>query len=127
MVTQAEFSDFVAARGVELGPDVDVVVTSGGTLGRLVDLAEDLGLVILGLDGFRVNGAVIVPLIDFIADFSSIEGPWASRVHASALASREVSCEWSPMPDLVEVILAGFDDDPVKAARKLPWWDAGLE
>lgn len=110
MVTQAEFSALAAARGVELRTDADVVVVSGDTLDRLVDLVEDQDLVILGLDGFRVDGEVVVPQIDFIADFSSIGGPWPARVRASALASREVTRGWGPMPDLVEVTLAGFDE-----------------
>lgn len=73
----------------------------------LIDLAEDLDL---GLDGFQMDGTVVVPLIDFIADFSSIDGPWASRVHASASTARNTARAWGPMPDLVEVALAGFDE-----------------
>ena len=110
MVTPDEFSALADAAGVELRRDVDVVVASGDTLNKLVDLAENLDLVILGLDGFQRDGAVVVPLLDFIADFSSIEGPWASRVHASASAARSVSLDWGPMPDLVEVTLAGLDE-----------------
>ena len=110
MVTSAEFRALAASRGVELRPDVDVIMTSGDTLNKFVDLVEDMGLVILGLDGFQLDGAVVVPLLDFIADFSSIEGPWTSRVHTSALAARDVSRDWGPMPDLVEVTLDGLDE-----------------
>lgn len=110
MVTQAEFSALAAGGGVELRPDVDAVVASGGTLNKLIDLAEDHDLVILGLDGFQIDGAVVVPMLDFIADFSCIEGPRASRVRASSAAARDVSRSWGPMPDLVEVTLDGFDE-----------------
>jgi hypothetical protein len=110
MVTSSRLRALATARGVELRPDVDVIVTSGNTLDKFVDIAEELGLVILGLDGFRMDGAVVVPLMDFIADFSSIVGSWTTRVHTSASVTREVSRDWVPLPDLIEVTLAGLDE-----------------
>jgi hypothetical protein len=41
---------------------------------RLVDLARAEGVVILGMDGFRVQGSSTIPLMDWIADFSPVAG-----------------------------------------------------
>src|SRR5680860_379813 len=99
-MNQTEFSVLAAAHAVALRPDFDSIMIAGDTLNTLVDLAEKQGLVILGLDGFQQNGAAVVPLLEFNADFSSIVGPWAERVHASALATRDLLNDWSPMPHL---------------------------
>jgi hypothetical protein len=110
MVTLGEFRALASAHGLELRPGFDVVVAPASSLSALIDLAEGLDLVILGLDGFNLDGAVVVPLLDFIADFSAIEGTRSSRVHASASEARVVIREWAPWPDLVEVTLDGLDD-----------------
>ena len=110
MVTRAEFGALASASGIELRPDLDVVVTAGRALLELVDLAEAQDLVVLGLDGFALDGSVVVPSMDYIADFSDITGSWASRVQASAAAARSVVQTWGPMPDLVEITLDGIYD-----------------
>lgn len=65
---------------------------------------------ILGLDGLKLDGAFVVPLIDFIADFSGIAGPWEVRVRVSGSAAREALETWGTLPDLVEVTLDGIDE-----------------
>jgi hypothetical protein len=107
MVNSAEFRALAAESGIELRRDPDVIMTPTSSLDEFIDLAEGLGLVILGLDGFRLDGAVVVPLLDFIADFSAIEGSWASRVRASASEAR-LARDWEAGTELVEVTLEGF-------------------
>lgn len=109
MVTRVELGVLAAAHGIELRPDLEVVVIPGESLGAFIDLVATHQLVILGLDGFKLDGSVVVPLMDYIADFGEIAGSWASRVHASAGAAREVVGQWGPMPDLIEVTLDGVD------------------
>lgn len=110
MVTPDDFRAIAVARGVDLRSDVDVIMAFSDTLASLIDLAEESQLVILGLDGFKMDGAVVLPLLDFIADFSSVEGSWESRVKESARVAREVSRAWRPLPDLIEVTLDGLDE-----------------
>lgn len=110
VVTRHEFDTLAAAIGIDVRPGLDVVVTTAVGFLALMDLAEAHGLVVLGLDGFHLDGAVVVPSMDHIADFSTIEGEWASRVKASSVAARHVAQQWAPMPDLVEITLDGLDE-----------------
>lgn len=109
VVTRHEFGTLAAANGIDLRPDLDVVMTIASGFVALIDLAEAQSLVVLGLDGFHLDGAVVVPSMDHIADFSAIDGEWTLRVKASADAARQVTQQWGPMPDLIEITLDGLD------------------
>lgn len=111
MVTPGQFEELVASRRIDARIDAhDTIQVPLAQLERFVELTEELGLVILGLDGLRQDGAVIVPLIDYIADFGEIGGPWDDRVRASAVEARSVAAGWESGPDLVEVVLEGLDE-----------------
>ena len=58
-----------------------------------IRLANDLDIVILGLDGLTQDGAVLLPLDDFVVDLGSITGSWEERVK-----------------DYVELTLGGLDE-----------------
>ncbi len=73
MVTRQEFNTLAAANGIDVRPGLEVVVTTAVSFLALIELAEAHGLVVLGLDGFHLDGAVAVPSMDHIADFSTIE------------------------------------------------------
>lgn len=111
MVTTGEFRRRSASRGIELRlhPTGSIQVPVGA-LFQVLGLAEELGLVVLGMEGLREDGAVVVPLDDFIADLSDTTGTWSERVHASAAAARAIGAEWGTQPDLVELILDGLGE-----------------
>ena len=111
LITTADFARRAVARGCQLKDGFDGIVTTAATLGTVIDLAEELSLVVLGLDGFNLDGAEVVPMIDFIADFSSVVGDWAKRVDLCAAAARELQAHWQPSPDLIEVTLDGFGNE----------------
>jgi len=62
-----------------------------------------------GLEGFNLDGAEVVPLLDVMADFGSVVGDWATQVELCAAAAREVRAHWQPAPDLIEVTLDGIE------------------
>ena len=109
MVTRADFDLLASANDVELCEGLDAIVVGGSSLLRLIDLAEAQGLVVLGLDGLKLDGGNVIPLMDYLADFGAIDGSRESRVTSSAAAARMVAQGWGPMPDLVEVTLDGVD------------------
>jgi hypothetical protein len=111
MVSAVELGALATARGVEFrrSPD-EIIVTTASSAAGLVDLCQDLGIVILGLDGLREDGAVVVPLIDFIADFSGITGIWESRVYLSASEAGKILRAWRSDVDLIEFTLDGLDE-----------------
>jgi hypothetical protein len=111
MVTSADFRHEAAARGIDV-PD-----HAGGALrvaaNELRDarsLAKDLGLVVLGLDGLLQDGAVFLPLDDYIADLSGVTGPWEDRVVQSAEAASVIATSWGSAPSFVELTLEGLDE-----------------
>lgn len=109
-MTRDEFGALAARAGMELWPGLTGIVIPAAAFDAMVQLVEAQSLVVLGLDGFHLDGAFVVPSMDHIADFSDIVGSWDSRVHQGAAAARQVVQDWVPMPDLVEVTLAGLDD-----------------
>lgn len=94
---------------VELDPRGAIRV-SLGDLDRLIGLAKELNLVVLGLDGFEQDEEGVYPMIEYIADFSSLAGAWGDRVTASAKAGCDVAIEWAGGPDIAEVVLDGLDE-----------------
>lgn len=111
MVTPDQFTTLVTRRGIDARIDAHgTIQVPLVELESFVEVTEELGLVILGLDGLRQDGAVIVPLIDYIADFSDVAGLWLDRVRASAAAARTAAADWVGGPDLVEVVLDGLDE-----------------
>lgn len=107
VVTADEFSELMSVSGIDL-PTSDLFVLTRGDLAGLIDLAETNGLIILGLDGARAEGSSIMPLIEYIADFSEIAGSLEFRVRQSAEAARQIDRLWGSEAELVEVVLDGL-------------------
>jgi hypothetical protein len=61
--------------------------------------------VILGFEGFRTDGRSLVPLLDYIADFSAIQGSAADRVAKTAQAALVVLAKWKGGPEFIEFVV----------------------
>jgi hypothetical protein len=83
-------------------PSVGAVVAS-------LDWLEKETLVVLGVDGVRIDGDLVARSLDHIADFSTLEGPTETRSHASVGAVREVLGAWGDDVQFVDVRLTGHD------------------
>ena len=64
---------------------------------------RDQEQVVLGFEGFQTDGYWIIPLIDFIADLSSIDGSWEERVAKSGDAAKKIVDLWGPAVQFVSV------------------------
>jgi hypothetical protein len=76
------------------------------SLGALADaLAEfpSRGFVILGIEGLATDGVNLMPSLEHIADFSSIEGTRAERVARSVAAARSLLDRWRGQVPFVDV------------------------
>ncbi|SRR6266851_3518604 len=82
-----------------------------GTAGEAVKWLHDRQAVILGFEGFRTNGFALTPLLEYIADFSTIEGSRAERVARSAEAALRVLANWQRGPEFVEFVYEQQADD----------------
>lgn len=58
-------------------------------------------LFILGMEGFTTDGYTVTPLMECIADFSSIQGDWAAKVEQSASAAELIVGMWQHGPMFV--------------------------
>jgi hypothetical protein len=74
-----------------------------------LDWIEAESLIVLGVDGVRVDGDFVARSLDHIADFTSLEGTVASRSHASVEAARDTLTSWDGEVEFVDVRLAGHD------------------
>lgn len=111
MVTTTELLEAAADRGIDvLDHPAGAFRVDMAHLRDAIRLVRDLNLVILGMDGLLQDGAAIVPLNDFIADFSEIVGSWNERVRDSSEAGSEVAAVWSREPSYVELTLDGLDE-----------------
>ena len=63
------------------------------------------GLIILGIEGFKCDGVSVIPLVDYIADFSSITGSLSERVDASLNAALSVLPNWENTVEFIEFII----------------------
>jgi hypothetical protein len=61
--------------------------------------------VILGLEGFKCNGVSILPMEDFIADFSSITGTPIDRIQKSLQAAITILPQWADDVEFVEFVI----------------------
>lgn len=61
--------------------------------------------VILGFEGFRTDGASLEPLLEYIADFSGIQGSPADRVVRTAEAALIVLAKWEGGPEFIEFVV----------------------
>lgn len=69
----------IAGRiGVPFTKRGSLILVSAGNALKLLDGCESAGLRILGVEGFQVKGSSIVPSMDAIADFSSLDSAIAS-------------------------------------------------
>ena len=75
-----------------------------------IELFRSRGYVILGFEGFNTDGVILAPQMDFIADFSSIDGTWSERVERSADAAVVVLANWHSWPQFVTFVIAQQDD-----------------
>jgi len=82
---------------------------SVGALLTSLDWIEKESLVVLGVDGLRIDGPFVSRSLDHIADFSSLEGPASTRSRASVEAVRGVLARWDGEVQFVDVRLAGHD------------------
>jgi hypothetical protein len=111
VVTTAALLEAAVERGIEvLEHPNGIFRVALAQLPETILLVQEFNLVVLGLDGLLLDGAVIVPLIDFIADFSAIAGSWEHRVRDSASQASEVVTVWGVGPTHVELTLDGLED-----------------
>jgi hypothetical protein len=82
---------------------------SVGALLASLDWLEQERLVVLGVDGIRIDGVVVVRSLDHIADFAGLEGPPDTRSHASVEALRHVLGGWDGDVQFVDLRLTGRD------------------
>jgi hypothetical protein len=99
-----------AASGLLLTSGGALYIGIGGAANAVAALQRN-SIVVLGMEGFNTDGRSVVPLLDYIADFSSLSGSWESRVQSSALAARNILDAWQPGPMFVEFAL----DEPVNS------------
>lgn len=100
-----------AERGIDLRGELDsALMVPVDQLDRAIELIEELNLVVLGMEGLREDGAVVVPLIDYIADLGGIVGEWSERVRESTTDARAILQQWLGGPDLVDLVLDGLDE-----------------
>jgi hypothetical protein len=72
---------------------------------KVIEFFRSRGDVILGFEGFNTDGAHLMPQMDFITDFSSIDGTWLERVERSADAAILVMFKWRPGPQFVTFVV----------------------
>ncbi|MCY1675754.1 hypothetical protein OVA06_13730 [Pseudarthrobacter sp. SL88] len=100
--------DFISALASEF-PDHVSVEESAVLIGieivfDALDRAQQLGLRLAGLDGFRSDPDGLYPMLDFIVDLSPLIEQRAplSEQYDSA---RKILRNWGEGPDLVELVL----------------------
>jgi hypothetical protein len=82
---------------------------SVGALLASLDWLEQERLVVVGVDGVRIDGDFVARSLDHIADFSTLDGPPETRSHTSVEAVRQVLGEWGDEVQFVDVRLTGHD------------------
>lgn len=61
---------------------------------------------LLAFEGFRTDGVSLMPLLEYIADFSAIEGSPADRVAKTAEAALVVLENWKGVPpEFIEFVI----------------------
>jgi hypothetical protein len=83
-------------------PSVGAVLAS-------LDWLEKEALVVVGVDGVRVDGDFVARSLDHIADFSTLEGQPVTRSHASVEAVRQTLNAWGDEVQFVDMRLTGHD------------------
>ena len=83
-----------------------------GTAGAAaaVDRFRSRDAVILGFEGFDVDGVHLRPRLDRIADLSALEGEWTARVRRAADAALAILDGWGEDPEFVTFALDGRDE-----------------
>lgn len=105
-----DFRDFLAQRfPLDSRTEGREVMLRLRVVPEALRAATQRGLVVLGMEGFKVDDHWISPQLDYIADLSSIEGPWAERVRASSRAALEIVARWPDTIDYVELVVAQPD------------------
>jgi hypothetical protein len=77
-----------------------------GVLREAIDVLRKHGLVILGMEGFRTDGRRIIPMVQFVADFSQLQSAGRRLVDDSAAAALRVAAHWTDGPQFVEFQVA---------------------
>ena len=83
-------------------PSVGAVLAS-------LDWLEKETLVVVGVDGVRIDGDFVARSLDHIADFSTLEGHPVTRSHASVEAVRQTLGAWGDDVQFVDLRLTGHD------------------
>jgi hypothetical protein len=82
---------------------------SVGALLASLDWLEKETLVVLGVDGLRIDGVFVARSLDHIAEFSTLEGPPGTRSRTSIEQVRRVLGAWDGDVQFVDVRLSGHD------------------
>ncbi|WP_427175229.1 hypothetical protein [Arthrobacter sp. 92] len=93
----SEFPDQVSIRESIVLIGIEIVFDA-------LDRAQQLGLRLAGLDGFRSDPDGLYPMLDFIIDLSPLieqEAPRAEQYDSA----RKILRNWGKGPDLVELVL----------------------
>jgi hypothetical protein len=72
---------------------------------KAIEFFRSRGDVILGFEGFNTDGVHLMPQMDFITDFSSLDGTPYERVQRSADAANLVISNWRPGPQFVTFVV----------------------
>ncbi len=84
-----------------------------GVAPKVVEFLRDCNVLILGFDGFEVDGTYIRARLDAIADFSpGITGAFQNEVESAAQFALRVLKELASQPFFFEFVLQFEDDEP---------------
>ena len=103
------FEAHLKREGLPLLRSAGRTYPSVGALLASLDWLEQETLVVVSVDGMRIDGVFVARSLDHIADFSTLEGPPETRSHASVEALRRVLGTWGDDVQFVDVRLTGHD------------------
>ncbi|TGL66537.1 hypothetical protein [Leptospira kmetyi] len=72
---------------------------------KIVSWLSEQDFIILGIEGFNCDGVSILPLSDYIADFSSIVGSPQERITESLNSSIRILSLWDNAVEFVEFVV----------------------
>ena len=93
------------------------VLVAVGAAADAIDAYRARGIVILGFEGFDTDGRHLLPRLDCISDFSSIDPTAVDAVHRSADSAIAALSALSPEPQFVSLVVHGAE------AAEPPTWE----